>query len=503
MKFTTVCYVRKSLTISVLLLIVITPLMTNAQSAVPSLYYYDRKANAFVIEHADGTDRHIFANFTLSSPKVGDEVQNIIVGPGWSPSGKWFAWRESTNYGVRSPAYLASRETTPVAILKGRDVAFMQWSPVADYLMVTVSAKGQLPAWDDTYVIDLEHMNQPVLMSMEEKSIHDAYVFIGWTADGQYIAQYINLQDGGWLMQLFALDGLTGETRELDATCTYPAWSKDGKVAYIDPSGKWLVLENIAERQSQQIAAPPKIVRRIAWSADGKYALVYTSDDCLNTVPKFRLWIVSFDSGVSRLISDDVQLPSSASVSPSLLDISVWSDDNRYVSFTSENKLFVFDVAQSTPIQVTPNATGTVSKAAWLGDSKLAFMWSDQGSTDIEVFDPSNQQLLTSSSDQSVTQFAFSHDDSYLAYSSNGLHLLIQLTQRDVQVEFPYHDYSDDLYIGAGNIHQIIWHPSDAWVIVKGGDTIGRVYVSNADGTTKRELTMCSSSASCFGWVPQ
>jgi hypothetical protein len=60
----------------------------RAASDAPYLYYYSREQSAFIVERADGNDRKILAHY---EPKGSDVA---IGGPGWSPSGKWFAWGE-------------------------------------------------------------------------------------------------------------------------------------------------------------------------------------------------------------------------------------------------------------------------------------------------------------------------------------------------------------------------------------------------------------------------
>ncbi len=75
----------KIIVLTLLLLVTISPVI--AQNDAPYLYYYDPNESAFVIERADGTDRHLLAQGVMPG-----EVHSV-AGPGWSPSGQWLAWQ--------------------------------------------------------------------------------------------------------------------------------------------------------------------------------------------------------------------------------------------------------------------------------------------------------------------------------------------------------------------------------------------------------------------------
>src|SRR5258708_2808839 len=76
------------------LLLSFTPLRftpVQAQGADnPYIYYYSGDLNAFVIEHADGTDTRVLGKGLMPIPDAYSSY--YMGGPGWSPSGKWFAW---------------------------------------------------------------------------------------------------------------------------------------------------------------------------------------------------------------------------------------------------------------------------------------------------------------------------------------------------------------------------------------------------------------------------
>lgn len=57
------------------------------ESAALYIYYFDHEDMAFVIESVEGNNREILANFSTL-----DVETEYVLGPGWSPSGNWFAY---------------------------------------------------------------------------------------------------------------------------------------------------------------------------------------------------------------------------------------------------------------------------------------------------------------------------------------------------------------------------------------------------------------------------
>lgn len=62
-------------------------LPATAQDDPPYIYYYSGTLNGIVVERADGTDSRILGQGLMP------EAANFVDGPGWSPDGRWFAWR--------------------------------------------------------------------------------------------------------------------------------------------------------------------------------------------------------------------------------------------------------------------------------------------------------------------------------------------------------------------------------------------------------------------------
>ncbi len=108
----------------------------------PYLYYYSRMLGGIIIERADGTDsRHIGA-------EVIPPGMTGLAGPGWSPSGRYFA-AFGMNYGdyyvTSAGAYLMNSRGDPAVEWLTRfigGVHLMEWAPNEDILLIVGSIGG-------------------------------------------------------------------------------------------------------------------------------------------------------------------------------------------------------------------------------------------------------------------------------------------------------------------------------------------------------------------------
>ncbi|HML22685.1 MAG TPA: WD40 repeat domain-containing protein [Aggregatilinea sp.] len=126
----------------------------DGESDAPYIYYYSNVHNAFVIERADGTDTHLLGEgVTGPAPVIGELPSAVAVsGPGWSPSGKWFAWIKRPNfqgYPVRATTVytLSTDGQRRLTLLDDVEFDYVQamWAQDADLLLVA----GQTVEWDE------------------------------------------------------------------------------------------------------------------------------------------------------------------------------------------------------------------------------------------------------------------------------------------------------------------------------------------------------------------
>jgi class 3 adenylate cyclase len=201
---------------------------------------------------------------------------------------------------------------------------------------------------------------------------------------------------------------------------TYGAWSPDGaRIAFMgidqrDQASLWIVGSDGSDPRNLVPVIPPELVDtstdriyRPSWSADGKQLLF--------TYGTGGVWVISAaGSGLHRLIAP---LPAPAQptpdpdgnveeIPPPLLGASTWTPDGRIVVEVTVPSVDPKASEPATSLQVSAaDGSGlaplaglpaglSVTRPAWSGDGRLAFLANAAGSsdlaqpTDLYVFDP-------------------------------------------------------------------------------------------------------------------
>lgn len=107
-------------------------------SALPSLYYYSITDKAFVLEDVAGRERHIWVSFSIPEECYSGDYCSVD-GPGWSPSGRWFAWTVSNNKRVTESASVHLMDSGGELRLDYPEITrvnSLQWSRT-DHLLIT------------------------------------------------------------------------------------------------------------------------------------------------------------------------------------------------------------------------------------------------------------------------------------------------------------------------------------------------------------------------------
>lgn len=136
-------YVGLGVMVLVLLMVVGGP--AAAQSSAPFIQYFDADRLTFVIERADGTESRDF--LAVSVPPIAEGRPNLDVavsGPGWSPSGEWFAvtttFSDASGFTASSTDIVGVDGATRRVALDGLAIEQLAWSSVGDLLLATVNA---------------------------------------------------------------------------------------------------------------------------------------------------------------------------------------------------------------------------------------------------------------------------------------------------------------------------------------------------------------------------
>jgi hypothetical protein len=224
------------------------PTDSGKQSSAPNIYYYSRSESAFVVEGADGSNRTILAQY-----KLPDQSSPLgIGGPGWSPSGQWFAWTIEDLEGGNPPtpvANIVNRETGEMLSLvdslniRALDDVVMHWSPAEDLLLV-------FDGLSETFLFDARSQKVVTVFDVTHEP-----KLIQWAPNGQsvifYDSGFSSPNEPVYKMYVIGLDGKHQERRLLLASGCYeeilPFWSPGTKVAYLNADDGMLVIRVVAQ----------------------------------------------------------------------------------------------------------------------------------------------------------------------------------------------------------------------------------------------------------------
>jgi WD40 repeat protein len=201
---------RRLLCAFVFLILPGTAVFPAQTAAPPYVYYYSDTLNAFVIERADGTDSRAIAQDLMPADHT------IISGPGWSPSGQWFAWTSTYpgEYldGPRSAWIIRSDGQERLDILDDvMHAAYMSWSPTGDYLFVidaqmdvSVIGEGSPPEKPgfDVYLIDVAEKRLAAFFNDIDVESIRGMGYQAWSEDGDnvyFMYRSVHVQDDGQL----------------------------------------------------------------------------------------------------------------------------------------------------------------------------------------------------------------------------------------------------------------------------------------------------------------
>lgn len=477
----------------------------NKQSEGPFLYYYSREQGGFIAERADGSESHIIIEYTTQN------TDSILTSAGWSPSGVRFVWRETTPYGGTSPAYIFEVGSgTTLNVLDGKPVARMAWSSAQDSLLVTVQTTDEQPYLYDVFVIDTESPQVSIQIREGNTQPQSIYDYLNWTPSGHFIVQY-SQSNSQSTMDVISLSGEKNSRQfyRVDRECFIPSWSSNDQVLYINSETGSLVLEDFQNNESTDFLPPRGVIHRIDWSPDNKYALLYLAGECSRFMAsEMALYLLSVDTGRIEPIIDGVEIPFNTSIPYQFTDFTTWSPNGEYVAVQlSDETLYLITIPTLQTTEVSPPTSGYIYHTTWLENNKLAFVWhsSTEPSSDIYIFDPednSRYALLSDSSfvsSQFISQFAFSDDLNYLAFSMTDVNILNLESRFVATIDLV------ELNGAPANVPlDLLWHPRYNWLIVYNAEGGRMLSVMNADGTVARSLPgFCGLPISCFGWMPE
>jgi hypothetical protein len=472
---------------------------SQMDSTAPYIYYYSSAQSAFVIERADGSDSRVLVDYVFSCP------QCIPVGPGWSPSGEWFAWMNRRSNGSSIDANVVNqRGGEIVRFHQLEQITALDWSPTSDFLLVSgYETYGSGSPSEKVFLYDANR--QVTLLLIEGTDISDDeegqfFYQVGWTPTGDVFVTY------GRSMQIIPVSS-DRDVRTIElATSTpwaclrnrLPFWTESDVVNYISSDNHKLVIENLSSGQIDSARLPPGDLSYIAWSNDNRYALVYMLH---TTRPYYRLWLFSRSDLTFEALEDTALFPSCRTDS-------LWSADNRGIFAASEGGLYMVEPVSRTISKVAERINVKI-------DELLPLQWSlDRNEVAFAVLrgrQVFSYNFLTQQLTLMVDNLSEDHETSYFGLPREGYWVYVWggdgyirnlSTGIETQVTLGNTEYGP----ADGIVEELLWHDSADWLFALGwfGPSERVAFIVNSDGTRLRELGVCPYpfGASCFGWLP-
>ena len=488
----------------------------DGDSDTPYIYYYSYAHNAFVIERADGTDTRLLGEGLMTLDEGAESIH--VAGPGWSPSGKWFAWTESQVYAAGAPwsgyaPYVLSADGTQRLILPDtlRD-AQLAWSKNEDVLFVVSHQTEQLNRNDpgdshstiDLYLAIIDVPTGTILGQIEERTFSDYYLYqpgsirpkLVQTKDGEHVIVLFNDIPGGGSYKgtavVYILDAAGGIVeRQLNAFgpvniddqlyyAAFPSISPAGWLVY--PTENGFYAGNLLS--GRHLSFPALIApSSIAWDPSGQFALVMDDD----------LWLLDCVAEDLTILRDswEVHDPYFYVARP------MWSPEgSRAILFGMADPLYGFDKLSGGLREVQIDIDKSFDDDFdwyWLDESRAVFYQTSQPGLTIYDFDSFTVQYIDVDL-ATETQPRLSPDERYIAFVREGA----VIYDRDAKIELRARpDYRSFNSVFGG---EIIWHESGEWLLifedalVAGGGHMRYLGIVRADGTRRRDLS--------FSWAP-
>jgi hypothetical protein len=496
------------------------------EADAPFLYYYSAEQGAFIVERADGTEREILAQVEVAGDKV--------VGPGWSPSGRWLAWTVTSSTSPEALALVLDRTTETVSnvlSIQG-DVLALDWSPTEDLLLIQY-VEDNTNGYAQYTIIDVT--DQSSLLKFDATTLAQAgnlplnqQVAMQWTPSGNYIALYYPLPSSEnshlYNMRVYSSDGQETVSREITLnyvgsslpTQCLPQWSKEDTVAYIDLSGETLNIEEITTGKLSSLAITMNTTGVFDWNISSNQAFVYRNAFCAEQ-DNGELAFLDLAEAAFRSLLPSVQrpIPYPSYLSQSLFEpsiVSVWSPNAEHGVFVDQNtNIFVFSMSTgeiisiSLPVETSQVIARTVS---WIDADQFRFVAQDESHADWYVLKhgiSSRSTEIEAAFSATGDNFVFSNPPTHLAFSSSDCRGACVIDLIDDQQYTIVDEWSPQTYDGVPSFFELFLHPSKPWLFLTGQQYSGEyrsLYVADFTGEFVREIGTINMSASSFGWLP-
>lgn len=477
------------------------------QTDSPLLYYYSDEQSAFLIESADGSTQEVLAEF--ERPR-GFAIQ----GPGWSPSGTWFAW-----HGTAQQVYAVNRDTgvqiaipTSSQVEQGMFFLFAKWSPNRDVLSV-VREQGLGAGYTIDVEVQVHDLDRQTVVF--EQTMSDDYPDIAEIPFFQSGLRWHPEQDVVfWLYQapdeptavIKRIDVLSGTVQEFqigsiaadENRCILGSFSRLG----------WLynsvdqTLMNGTESFELDLSSEFEglNVARVYWNSRNDVAMVYFTETCRDA-EQYQAGLLSIEDQTITWITEVVPYGNPVNVPEwNVDDIHVWVRVSR-----AQIAVINVDTKSMDTIDLTEMGVGDSLSVQWWENILLL---QSQYDNDIYAYDPILKIMeplsLVFARPFVLPGIVFSPSGRYIASVSTCIEgtfapCIIDTTS-DTFVQLPPNEVEARSQYGV-----VRWHSNEEWLLF--GEFIHISYsyvrVSNVNGSIIRDIGYCFNNAVGLGWVPE
>jgi Tol biopolymer transport system component len=246
---------------------------------------------------------------------------------------------------------VATADASEMRVLPGfGNEATPAWSP--DGMRIAFVRFYDDPYDADIYVRDLRTDSVVRLTDTPGTGEFDP----AWSPDGARIA-FTRFDAANGNVMTVAEDG--GDERYA-AQGSNPAWSRDGRIAYVWPAASgfpavWVQAADAGPTAVAAVQVSPddgRLYRSPAWAADGRLAFV-RQDECCGTLQHSALLVTNVDLSDPREVVAD----------SALLSAPAWSPDGRRIVFTRQR-------ASDTALWIVAATDGAARRLTRAGDSR-------------------------------------------------------------------------------------------------------------------------------------
>lgn len=474
------------------------PNSSAAQSPPPMIYYFSEADNGLIVEAADGSQRQILAPYDLPADKD-------MVGPGWSPSGQWFAWTTAPiglPYLMDNNIHLINRAGGDVIQISTNGTTLvMEWSPIDDLLLLlSQDTEGHLSYFlynPESEIFTFE-VTLPVIETSSPPFLN---YFASWSPNGEFIeigfpaSVGVNVRivsKNGRLIK----EMLVGCKQAIYYPCYDAIWWMGNQIAYIEVESNHIVVENFLTGEVKQIPIPSANIRQMFWDAAGKFAIIAVGN------------AYSIDDGSQATWSLST---ANQTVIPLPLDPHTafyeWSPDGNQAVFNLENQLLLLESDNAVLEEVLlPIEGNRFASPEWI-DNQAILIYVYENAPDFPLqelflYETATHELNQLGYDSLVLPpenahrlylFSFDAPTCFLACITElktGITTIIEPNSSTTEINF---------------INAVYWHPIEKWLFLfeRTDDGIRQIVVANQDGSVVRGLeTRCNISVACYGWMP-